>query len=383
VLDFTAMIAGPMATAILGEQGADVIKIEPPHVGDPGRQIGFGRGEISSLFASSNLGKRSLGLDVMKPAGRRAFERLVATADVFVQNYRPGVMQRMGIDESTLRKIHPALIYVSLSGYGEGGPYAKRSVIDSVMQAVSGTAATQADSTGTPRLVQTAVCDKATAWTAAQAVTAALFARDRGAGGQHVKISMLAASVAFMWVDGMQRHSYQLPPGEAIPKRVGYLDMLRSKDGWLMVSVITQAHFEAFCRACDRGDLLSDPKLVDNQSRFENLGYLSGRIQEVVGERTNEELGKVFDSADVCYGFGNSLADLHQDPQVIENDCILEIEHPTGKARHTRGAARFGGTPTQDPGPAPLCGEHSEELLSELGLSVREIDELREEGVIA
>ncbi len=193
IVDLTTMISGPIATMMLADQGADVIKVEPK-TGDLVRVLGPAKGDRTGTFLAANRNKRSIVLDLKSEEGLRALKKLVATADVVVQNFRPGAAERMGIGEGELRKEQPNLIYVSISGFGETGPYAKKRVYDPVIQALSGLAAIQADrDTGRPRMIRTIIPDKLTAVTAAQAITAALFARERTGEGQHIKLSMLDA----------------------------------------------------------------------------------------------------------------------------------------------------------------------------------------------
>lgn len=206
VVDCSAYITGPLATMVLGDQGADVLKIEPLGVGDVMRHVGTARGGISTLFAGCNRSKRSLTLNLQDERGREILRRFVADADVFVQNFRPGVVARLGIDEPALRGVRPDLVYVSLSAFGPEGPWSGKPAFDHVVQAASGLAAVQADrASGEPRFVQNAVVDKVTALTAAQAITAALLHRDRSGEGQHVELSMLDSALHFLWPDGMSR----------------------------------------------------------------------------------------------------------------------------------------------------------------------------------
>ncbi len=383
VIELSAMVSAPMASGILADQGADVIKIEPPGIGDRLRHTGFGVGGLPALFANINRGKRSLVLDLKQPRGRALLLRLASSADVFVQNYRPGVMERMGLGEPALRQLRPELIYVSISGFGETGPYAQRRVIDSAMQAIAGVAASQAEpGSDRPRLIQNTVCDKASAWIAAQAISAALYARERGAGGQHLRLNMLDASIAFLWPDVMQGHTYHLEGDEAAPKRSGYLDLLRCSDGWIAISAITQVEFEAVCRGFGREALLSDPKLTRVEDRARHMSYLTEQLQAMVAGRSCRELVAILDAADVCYGIANSLDGLEHDPQVRANGTLVELEHPVRRSRTPRPPARFSATPAELRGGAPLLGQHGEEILRELGLSADEIRELRAARVL-
>jgi crotonobetainyl-CoA:carnitine CoA-transferase CaiB-like acyl-CoA transferase len=382
IVELSQMISAPMAVGILADQGADVIKVEPL-AGDRLRVTGFGIGGLPALFANINRGKRSLALDLRQARARELLLRLVERADVFVQNYRPGVMEQMGLGEAELRARRPELIYVSISGFGEAGPYAQRRVIDSAMQAISGVAASQAEpGSDRPRLIQNTYCDKATAWIAAQAISAALFARERGAGGQHLRLSLLDASIAFLWPDAMQGETYYLEGDEEPPTRAGYLDLLRYADGWLAISAVTQVEFEAVCRGFGREDVLTDPKLATVDGRARHLGYLVERLQEMVAGRSREELVRILDAADICYGLANGLDRVADDPQVRFNQTVVDLEQPVRKSRTARPPARFSGTPAELRGGAPLTGQHTASILAELGLGAPEIEELRATGAV-
>ena len=209
VVDLTQNLSGPMATMILGDQGADVIKIEPPGIGDFTRAMGGTKRGVAPGFAVINRNKRSVALNLRDPRGLELLKRLIAGADLFVQNHRPGVAERMGIGEAALRAVKPDLVYVSISGFGESGPYADQRVYDPVIQALSGLAAIQADvETGHPHMIRLIIPDKVTALTAAQAMTAALFARQRTGEGQHVRLAMLDAVIAFLWPEGMAAYTF-------------------------------------------------------------------------------------------------------------------------------------------------------------------------------
>ncbi len=384
VIDLTAMVSGPLATAVLADQGADVVKVEPPGTGDLIRHIGTSRGGLSAIFSTINRNKRSIVLDLAAPRGRDLLLRLVAGADVFVQNFRPGVAERMGLSEKALREACPDLVYVSISGFGETGPYADRRVYDIVIQALSGMADSQADpETGAPELVRNIVCDKVTAWCAAQAITAALFARERGAGGQHVKLSMLDASVAFLWPDSMQGHTY-LGEGATAPAHLaGFLSVRRTADGYMTIFAIADAEFAGLCRAVERPDLIGDSRFADTTARMKNADALARVLDEATGRRTTAELCARLEAEDVPHAPVNRLAELHADPQVVENGLVLEIEHPAaGRLRTPRPVARFARTPAAVRCAAPSLGEHGAEILAELGVSAAEIEALQSDGVV-
>ncbi len=391
IVDLTTMASGPFATALLGDQGADVIKVEPPGHGDLLRQIGVARGGLSAVFANMNRSKRSLVLNLTDPRGVELLKRLADSADVFVQNFRPGVVDRMGIGEAQLRGRNPELIYVSISGFGESGPDAQRRVYDSVMQAYSGFAAHQADpETGEPRFVRNIVCDKSTALTAAQAVTAALFARERGAGGQHVRLSMLHASIAFLWPDAMQAHTLLDRAGDTDPAGAspvaphGMPAIRRTADGHVAISTISNREFGALCRALSRPELEHDPRFAEARERARNAAALQAIVEPLTEALSTASLLERLEREDVPYAAVTSLEQLHNHPQVVAGELLVEAEHPSaGLMRSPRPAARFERTPSDVRRLAPRLGEHSDELLAELGLSADEIAQLREAEVVA
>ena len=384
VLDLTAVVSGPMATMLLGDQGADVIKVESPKGGDLLRSIGTQRGGFSGIFTSLNRNKRSIALDLRAPAGREIVERLVARADVLVQNYRPGVAQRMGLGEAAMRRIKPDLIYVSISGFGETGPYAQKRVYDNVIQALSGMASVQADpATGKPSLVRNIVCDKASALAAAQAITAALFARERGAGGPHVRLAMLDVAIAFLWPDSMDRFTHLGEGAVETPAFGRSYDIRTTKDGFATLLPISDAEYRGMCRARDRPDLENDPRFADQTQRFRHGPEFSALIDAETAKHTTAELCRRLEAEDVPCAPVNDVATLHEDPQVVANALLEELSHPrAGKIRTPRAAARFDATPTSIRRLAPALGEHGDEVLSEIGVKPDEIETLRRAGTL-
>jgi crotonobetainyl-CoA:carnitine CoA-transferase CaiB-like acyl-CoA transferase len=385
VVDLTSMVSGPLATSILGDQGADVIKVEVPGTGDLIRHIGCSRGSMSAIFNTINRNKRSVVIDLGTEKGKALLAKLVASADVFVQNFRPGVAERMGIGERDLRAINDRLVYVSISGFGEAGPYANRRVYDIVIQALSGMAASQADpTTGRPDLVRNIVCDKITALHAAQAISAALFARERGAGGQHVKLSMLDASIAFLWPDVMQRETFLGDGATAAAPLTGILSVHETRDGFVTLLAISDAEFEGLCRALGKPELQSDPRFATIAARMENSEVLAAIIREYTAAHDTEEVCRRLDAEGVPSARINAAADLHLDPQVIANALLADHEHEVcGPMRLPRPIADFDVTPAAVRRLAPALGQHTDEVLAELGVMAAEIAELRAQAVVA
>jgi crotonobetainyl-CoA:carnitine CoA-transferase CaiB-like acyl-CoA transferase len=381
IVDCTAMITGPLATMILADQGAEVIKIEPPGIGDVMRQIATQRGGMSAFFAGCNRSKRSLVLDLRAEHGRALAKRLVAGADVFVQNFRPGVVERLGIDEPTLRTLRPDLVYVSLSAFGETGPFAMRPAYDHIVQGMSGMAAVQG--IGAPAYVRNTICDKVTAITAAQAITAALLARARGQGGQHVRLSMLDASLAFLWPDGMANHTILEADVELRPPLSSSYVMIQAHDGLLSIAVVTDAQWHGLFRAVDRPDLIDDPRFATAAGRSQHLAAL---IAELGGGKVEMRVEEAIDrlvAEDVPCGPVLSLEAIPDHPQVIASESLTTRVHPhMGRIREPRPPVRFSETPAAVHRPAPALGEHSDEILDEIGVTPEEVAVLRARGIV-
>jgi crotonobetainyl-CoA:carnitine CoA-transferase CaiB-like acyl-CoA transferase len=386
IVDCSAILSGPLATMILADQGADVIKVEPPGLGDLLRLSPYVRGGLGAFFVNGNRGKRAISLDLRQPRGREILLDLVRRADVFVQNFRPGAVERLGIAERDLRAVAPDLVYVSISGFGESGPYADRRVYDPVIQALSGSIAIQCHpDSGERDLVRLVFCDKASAYTAAQAITAALFARARGAGGQHVRIAMLDAALAFFWPDGMMAHTMVGPgverPGPALHQ---IYRLTETADGHLIYFAVSDAEFHGLFRALGHPEWCEDARFRELGARMANTPVLEPMIRAafrgwntaVILERMAAERLPV---APVL-----SLEEVLADPQVKHNEILVEREHPTaGTIRQPRPPARFDRTPAEPGRLAPRHGEHSDEILAELGVSAEERARLRDAGVVS
>jgi crotonobetainyl-CoA:carnitine CoA-transferase CaiB-like acyl-CoA transferase len=382
VLELATMVSGPLATQLLGDQGADVIKIEDPREGDLMRHLGPKRGGMTAIFTTVNRNKRSLALDLKTPEGFRVLEHLVEGADVFVQNFRPGVAERMGLGYAAMRALRPDLVYLSISGFGDTGPYAQQRVYDPIIQALSGLAAIQADrDTGRPRMMRTIIPDKITAMTAAQAVTAALLARERSGEGQHIKLAMLDATVSFAWPEGMVTHTF-VGDGVAEAKPGSTADLVyETADGYLTASTMSDAEWAGMARATGHPEWLDDPRFATPGGRVSNSDARLRLVGEVMRQRTTAEWLERLGAEDVPSAPILSRDELIGDAQVAENRLLVEEEHPlAGRIRYPRPAARFERTPAELRRPAPALGQHNVEILGQIGYSSEEIGHLRQAG---
>jgi crotonobetainyl-CoA:carnitine CoA-transferase CaiB-like acyl-CoA transferase len=382
IIDCTQMISGPLATMILGDQGADVIKVEPPGRGDLTRVLG-GTSGISPTFATSNRNKRSIAINLKPASGIGLLKRLTATADLFIQNFRPGTAERMGIGEPAMRAVKPDLIYISISGFGEKGPYVHKRVYDPVVQALSGLASIQADASGRPRMMRLIIPDKVSALTAAQAMTAALLARERTGKGQHVRLAMLDAVVSFLWPEGMAGHTFLRR--KDVPVRQASRDLIyETRDGYITAGAISDSEWLGMARALEHPEWVEDPRFNTPGGRVRNVDERLEMTAEVLKTRTSAEWLKRLDAEQVPCGQVNRREDLLSDPQVRANGLIVETEHPhAGPMRQARPAARFEATPAEIRRPAPMVGEHTNEILTEIGVGASEMKSLRGDGVIA
>ena len=384
VVDLSSMLSGPWAADILGDQGADVVKVEPPGRGDHIRSLPNRSGGLPAMFVNINRSKRSVTLDLKTPDGVRTLLRLFETADVVVQNFRPGVVDRLGIGYDAARAANPRVVYLSISGFGEQGPYARRRVYDPVVQALSGLTTIQAGSdTERPRLIRTVLPDKLSSVTAAQAVTAALLARERTGEGQHVSLSMLDTVLAFLWASDMGAYTFRDRPVE--PERAAsFIDLIyETADGYMTVSTMSNAEWAAFCTAVDRADMIADPRFATPAARDENVDERLSFIQDRLRARPAAEWLEILPEHGVPCAPALRRRDLIDHPQVLASDVLLETEHPVaGPLRQTRTAARFSGTVPDAPRGAPLIGQHNVEVLREAGLSDAEIAALVASGAV-
>ena len=380
VLDLTGVVSGPFATMFLADQGADVLKIEPIG-GDITRRSRASidkKGEFSALFISSNRGKRSLAIDVKSEAGREVLAKLVGKADVLVQNFRPGAMERLGLGVEELRRRHPRLIYVSISGVGDTGPYVKKRVYDPIIQGLSGFADIQSQPvTNRPQMIRTIVCDKTTALMTAQAVAAALYAREKTGQGDHIQVAMLDTMISYLWPEGMMQYTViGAEAASADPKDRPDL-VFQTSDGYITAGTLSDSEWQGFCRASGDPELAKDARFATTSGRAVNATARIHKMAEYIGQHSTAEwLGRL-DAADVPCAPILRRGEIIDNEQVVARGLITEFDQPTvGRVRQPKPAARFAVNEAVIGGPAPRVGEHSREVLRELGYDERAIDRM-------
>lgn len=387
IIELASALAAPGAARIMADQGAEVIKVEVPGIGDVLRFVGPNRNGVTAIHQNVNRGKRSIAIDLKSARGGEVVKKLAAGADVFMHNFRPGVAERLGVGYEDICAVNENIIYVSVTGFGPEGPYAKKPAWDNVMQAFSGIAQSQADpETGEPIQFYQIFADKLTAVNVSQAITAALFARERGAGGQHVQLAMADCVVAFLWPDvGAEATFIEKEGVELGTPLTRAAKPVRFADGWAQVAPLSDKEFFGLFRAfgVDVGD---DPRLATIESRMQNLEA----VEAVFGKISDKALGMEVETAiarleaeDVPCARVMALSELPQHPQMEANGTFVNTEHPVaGILCEPRDPARFSKTPSTVGAAAPALGQHTDQILHEIGLA-SEVASLRAEKIVS
>jgi crotonobetainyl-CoA:carnitine CoA-transferase CaiB-like acyl-CoA transferase len=371
VLDLSQIVSGPMAAAMLADQGADVVKLESP-AGDPVRGMGPKKGDVSAMFIAVNRGKRGVVADVKTLQGAAVLAALIGWADVLVENFRPGTMARLGFGWEHVHALNPRLIMASITGFGPDGPYANIRVYDPVVQAVSGIAAAQTDKQGQPSLVKTLIADKVTALTAAQAITAALFRRERTGPrqglGEHVQVSMLDAALAFNWPEAMWNLSFLDDAPPAMPAYGAMIRLWQAADGQVAIGAMQTVEFVALVRSLGLDELAADPRFQTAGGRMRHAKDWTGPVGEALAAQRLETLMDGFVREGAVGGRVNALEAVLDDPQVLHNHSVTEFSQSgAGRVRGARAAARFAGGSGPSARAAPALGEHDVEVRAMLG----------------
>jgi crotonobetainyl-CoA:carnitine CoA-transferase CaiB-like acyl-CoA transferase len=387
VLDLTRALAGPFCTLMLGDNGADVIKVEIPGSGDDTRKWGPPFiGEESAYYLSINRNKRSLTLNLQDAQAQEVFMKLAQDIDVVVENFTPGVMGRFGLDYDAVKAVNPKVVYCSISGFGQDGPYRNRPAYDQIMQGVGGLMSITGEPDGEPQKIGIAVTDIGAGMWSAFAIMAALNHRSKTGEGQYIDISMLDAQVAWLTYQA----AFFFANGEA-PKRMGAAhptlvpyQAFMCKDGkYINVAVGSERIWERFCQGMEREDLKDHPDYATNSVRVNNRGAMVSMLQEIFLTRPVAEWVKDLQAANVPCGPINDLADVFADPQVLARNMYLEMAHPTlGSIKQTGLPIKFSLTPGGLDRHPPLLGEHNQEILKSLGYSEADVQSLMAQSVI-
>ena len=383
VLDLTTMVSGPIATMLLAEQGADVIKIESP-TGDYMRRVGTEHKGMTSSFLTCNRGKRSMCVDIKQPKGLELVLELAKNADVLVQNFRPGVIERMGLGEAAVRALKPDIIYMSISGFGKTGPQAHQRVYDPVIQALSGLADVQRDQvSGVPRMVRTIICDKTTALTAAHAITTALFHRERTGKGQSMDLAMLDTMVSFLWPETMGSLSFVGKEQDPAHSQKSPDLVFKTIDGYITAGANSDSEWEGLCNALNRPDLLSDARFKTAQARSKNISQRRQIMSDEIATWISEEILERFDSAGVASAPILPRSDLINSPYIIDNNILSVVnDEILGEVRVPRTPVQYSEEFSPITTLAPFQGANNRELMLELGYKESEFDQYVQDQIL-
>lgn len=385
VIEFTSVVLGPFACQILGDLGADVIKVEPPG-GDTNRNLGPVKNTegLAALFLTCNRNKKSIVLDLKSDEGREAALKLIATADVVVHNFRPKAMEKLGLDYQAVKKINPNIIYCATYGFSKKGPYGDKGALDDSIQAASGVAMLMKMVEGEPRYLPTIIGDKTTGLNVANAVTSALFHRERKGKGQEIEVPMFETMVSYVMVEHLWGQVFEPPLAPA-----GYTRLMskhrrpyKTKDGYIAVLPYWDNHWATFCKLIDREDMISDERFINMKSRLENIDITYSETGKALAKRTTDEWLEALSDTNVPHMHVSELDDLMQNQHLIESEFWEMHQHPTeGTLRMPKLPIYFSESPASIRLMPPKLGAHNDELLSEIGYSEDEINALKEKGI--
>ncbi|HZQ06739.1 MAG TPA: CoA transferase [Anaerolineae bacterium] len=386
VLDVSQVMAGPFCALLLGDMGADVIKVEKPNGGDDSRRMAppFLNGE-SAAFLAMNRNKRSIALDLKQPAGRDVFCKLAAWADVIIENFRPGTMESLGLGYKELSSNHPELIYCSISGFGQTGPYRARGGFDLVAQGMSGIMSVTGHPGQPPVKVGVPISDLNAGMFAAVGVLSAYIHRLKTGKGQYLETSLLEAGIAYtVWESAIYFATGQIPPPMGSAHRLSApYQAFQTADGYINIGAANQSNWEKLCRVLKRDDLLNDPRFLDNPSRTTRAVELADELQPSFLQHTTAEWLTQFEKEGVPAGPVYNLQEVYADPQVQAREMRVELEHPrAGRVSHIGIPIKLSDTPGKIRRPAPMLGQHSDEILRELQFDDPTIAALHEQRVV-
>jgi crotonobetainyl-CoA:carnitine CoA-transferase CaiB-like acyl-CoA transferase len=378
VLDVTQVMAGPFCAMQLCDMGADVIKVEPPG-GDSTRRMAGAMGTDSAGFNAVNRGKRGIVLDLKARTGQEAFKRLVRRSDIVIENYRPGVMRTFGLDYASLAVEHPALIYASISGYGQTGPNASKGGFDLIAQGVSGLMSVTGEPGRPPAKVGVPLTDLGAALFALSAVLAALYYRTRTGRGQYIDTSLIEAGIALSVWESAQYFAEGVTPGPlgSAHRMFAPYQAIRCSDGYITLGAANDRLFRWTCELLGHPEWVQDPAFANDTLRVRHRDALVAQIEAITIQQTREYWLSQFDAAGIPCGPINNYAEAYADPQVQSRGMIAEVDHPTlGRLRMPGPPVKMSETPPRANRRAPLLGEHTREVLREAGFSDDEIAQI-------
>lgn len=387
VLDLTQVMAGPFCCQVLADLGAEVIKVEPPGTGEQTRKsMGFKmKGEDTAAFLAVNRNKKSLTLNLKEKEGKEVLFRLVEESDVLVENFRPGVTERLGIDYPALREVNPRLIYASVSGFGQTGPYAGRGGYDLITQGMSGLMSVTGQPDGKPVKCGVPVSDLSAGLFCAVGILAALQALPETGGGQHVDTSLFEGALALsVWetAELWAMDRTPLPLGSSHRLTAPY-QALQTADGYVTVAANNQKLWSRLCEVLGREDLVEDERFATNEDRMANLGDLTAELEATLKGDTTEEWVDALMQQGVPAGPIYNYREVFDDSHTLAREMMVEMEHPVeGTVRGLGIPVKLSETPGKIRHAAPLIGEHTEETLTKLGYSEEKIAGLKERGIV-
>jgi crotonobetainyl-CoA:carnitine CoA-transferase CaiB-like acyl-CoA transferase len=386
VVEMSTMITCSLAAMMMRAQGAEVVKVEPVLMGDPMRYVGSMKNGQSALFHNCNRGKRSIAIDIKNQHGIEAVRRLAAEADVMVNNYRPGVMDALGIGPDAVRALNPRLVNVSVTGFGTVGPMAQRPAYDHVIQGISGLTGLQGgDFEGDAEydFIKMLICDKVTAYTVAQAATAALVARASTGEGQHIDISMLHACLAFMWPDGMMGHTLHDDDVIDMPPMSESYHVLNTKDGSIACTALTDQHWEAILKLIDREELKEDERFATLPGRMMHLPDIMKVLKAEVEELSMAQVMSVFEAADIPSTPCETRHTVSANEQVQAIGALeTYVTENMGKLTAPTPPVLFAGAATSLAEPSPGHGQHSRAIMDELGFDAETVEDMAQKGAL-